>query len=157
MSVRHITVGATYDIRKVFDATRIKEARYKLVLYNQDAGIASNVMVLDRQISPENYETKPSIKITEILTQCGSTTTTIVFLDSRTLMPIYFENSSNRTVTQKAYFEHGKEIIVNIENGVEKRIETDLSASVFLSNSFSELLQANDFSQRLQQESNCSV
>jgi hypothetical protein len=133
------------ELTKVLDSRRIKEARYKIVLYNQDEDQISKVNVLNRQISRATYESKSAIRITEAGIENGLSKMTTVFVDQLTLMPLYFEEKSSGTIVRKAYFDHGKEILILIENGVEKRSEAQLSVSIFLSNSFSELLQANDF------------
>ncbi len=140
-----VGTGEAADLRKVFDPKRIAQTRYKLVLYNQDESGISNLSVLEREIARESYQTKPALRITETLTQGVSRTKTTVFVDLTTISPLYFEHSADGTVTKKAYFADGKEIILDISNGVEKKSELQIGASIFLSNSFSELLQANDF------------
>ena len=133
------------DLRNALDSSRIKETRYKIVLYNQNDDHVSDVNVLDREVVRVAYESKAAIRITERDTENGSRKKTIVFVDAKTLMPLYFEESSNGAIVKKAYFDHGKETIVRSENGVDNKTESQLAASVFFANSFSELLQANDF------------
>src|SRR5947209_7781874 len=91
------------DIKQVFDPSRIKEARYKLVMYNQDGNAVSDVTILDREIAVLKYENRPALRTTEILTKGNSRIKTIAYVDRGTLLPLYSEESTDEVVTQKTF------------------------------------------------------
>lgn len=135
----------TGDAKDWLNASRIEEGNYKIVFdLNKDG--QSKVSILNRIVTREMYNSRPCIKITEINTSESPKTKTIVYIDAKTLKPLFSENSSNDVLVQKAIFAKDKITVVNIENGAEKVTETPISSEPFASSSFSELLQANDFS-----------
>jgi hypothetical protein len=137
-------VGAM-ELGDVFKPARIKEGDYTLVMYNQNGASLSNIALLKREIINQTFESKLCIKITETLTQGATRNRTTVYVDAKTLSPLFYEMSANDTLVQKATFENGKSILQVFADGVEKRSEQIVSAKSFLSNSFSELIQAVDF------------
>ncbi len=129
----------------IFNSVRIENAAYKLVMYNQNKDTISNLTVIDRQVTRETYNSVRCIKITEMNNQSKPATKTIAYIDINSLLPVHFETFLNDTLIQKADFDGIKALIIDYKNGKEAVSEIGLSKPVFLSNSFSELLQAIDF------------
>jgi len=136
---------STSFLDRTHDASRIEEAHYKLFIYNQNKGVPSNLSVLERTISRENYRTIPSIKISEINDVSKPRTKTVLYIDAKSLKPLYFEMSDDDTPLVRATFDNGKVRIIDVSSGTEKVSETELPPDAYLSNSFSELVEANDF------------
>jgi hypothetical protein len=133
------------ELSKICNASRIEQTTYKLLMFNQNKDAISNPTVVERTISRENYKSQPSIKITETNQTSSPNTRTVIYIDATTLKPLYFEASNDGTPVQKASFDNNKVNIVDISNGTEKLTEMPNPADSYLSNSFSELVQANDF------------
>jgi hypothetical protein len=131
-------------LESLLTSSRIEEANYELVMYQQKGDVVSNLTVVDRRITKEDYHSHPSVKIVETNRVDTPKTKTLIYIDRKTLKPIYFETSADNVLVQKANFEKDKITIVDIINGQEKTSEAPNSGA-YLSNSFSELIQANDF------------
>jgi len=135
----------TVNLSGSLNANRIELGNYILAMYNQNKDTISNCIILNRQISKENYGSIPCIKIIETNKNVNSNNVTTIYIDSKTLKPVAYESNSADTNIVKAVFENGKMILSTAKNGNETKTESDVFPSAFLSNSFSELVQSNDF------------
>jgi len=132
-------------LKNIFNPSRIEDAHYKLIMYNQNGDTLSGITIMDRQISREEFKSNPCIKITETNLSAAVRNKVILYMDAKTLKPQYFESYTGDTLIQKADFENGKTALYDIKNGIETKSESVVSENMFLSNSFSELVQSNDF------------
>jgi len=141
-----IPINDIPELTRVFNADRIEAANYKLMMYNQNKDTISRITVLKRDISRETYQSVPCIRITENNQSNGSNTRSMIYIDAKILRPLYYEYSEGDTVTQKASFENGNMTLIETRKGIEKKTQAVIATKIFLSNCFSEILQANDFS-----------
>ncbi|TJY37808.1 hypothetical protein [Pontimicrobium aquaticum] len=130
----------------IFNPSRVKNVKYKLVLYNQKENALSDIAILDRKISRDTYNQTPIIKITEEYNNNKTNTKTLCYIDLKTLLPLYLEVQSSDTLIKKYNFKKDKILLVEIKNSKEIKKEFNNQTGVFLSNSFSEILQSIDFS-----------
>jgi hypothetical protein len=126
-----------------FDPTRIEEANYNLVMYQNGGNTLSNLTIINRAITRENYGSNAAIKIVETNNTTSPKTKTLIYVDAKTLRPLYFESGSDEVITQKAFFEGNTIRSVDAVSGREMAETVD--SEIYLSNSFSELIQAHDF------------
>lgn len=127
------------------DSKRIEEASYKLIMYNQLDGEINNIGLLQRDIKYTNYEGKSSITITEVYRNNEVENTTIVIISREDLAPLYQEKSRNDTLFSKTYFEGETIRHLEYSSGTEEEKKFETPENAYISNSFSELVQANNF------------
>lgn len=137
--------GIGISLKNIFKPSRIEDAHYRLIMYNQNSDTLSGLTVMDRQIKREDFNSTPCIKITETNLSSAVRNKVIIYMDAKTLKPQYFESYIGDTLIQKATFEDRKMTLYDIKNGAETKSESIVSENMFLSNSFSELVQSNDF------------
>lgn len=133
------------DLQNVFNPDRIKETNYKLVMFRQLENSVTGIAINDRQIKTEQFHEKKCLRITESLVADRSKSRTVIYIDFISLLPEYFESYSNDTLVQKATIEEGKWVNYEFKNGMDRKTILETPIHTFISNSFSELIQANDF------------
>ncbi|HVS92574.1 MAG TPA: hypothetical protein VHE59_11105 [Mucilaginibacter sp.] len=124
---------------------KIKEDNYLNINYQKNGENFSNLSTLSRRVVDTEYQGEKCIKIVEIQSGTKAKNKAVSIVDRGTLRPVYYEASINDTLTQKARFD-GETMIFSDSlayKPVEKKIA--ISPSLFLSTTFSELMESVDF------------
>ena len=135
----------TFNVLQVIQTARIKEAQYKIVQFRQSKDEISNIALLDRRVTVEEFNNEKCLKIIETANTGNSRNKVVCYVDLGNLRPKYMETASNDTLAQKYIFENNKIICTTLKDKKETVTEMSLPENTFLSNSFSEIVQSVDF------------
>lgn len=131
------------DLNKVYDPNRIEPLAYKLAMFNTTSDSISSLSILDRRVSFEKYKGRDCIKIIETNYSGKDKITTISYMEQQSLAPVFRKEMVNDSLIETQEIKNNKVLIYNAQ---DKQInEMDKPKDAYLSNAFSELVQANDF------------
>lgn len=131
------------NLGEVLDPNRIEPLAYKLAMFNTTPDSISSLSILDRKVSFEKYKGRDCIKISETNYSGKGKTTTISYMDQQSLAPVSRKEMVNDSLIETQEIKNNRVLIYNAQG---KQInEVDKPKDAYLSNTFSELVQANDF------------
>lgn len=141
------TERVTQHFSDLLNTDRIEEAHYRLLMLtrNRKTEVISEIYILDRQVEREPCENGDCITVTEIQDRPGSRTKIVARANAKDLEPRLLEVSRNDTMLQRFTFTDGKIFAAEMKEGEMVETEMDLPEGVYLSNTFSEIVQAIDF------------
>lgn len=146
---KRVRIGQPCRLVHLFEfgdkTNRISEDNYKVFSYQKDGSLFSNISILNRQIERTDYEGQKCIRITESETEPRKVNKTTIFINDKTLGPLYYEIRVNDTVTEKADFDHQFMWFTDSVNSKGGKKKIEIQSSFYLSNSFSELVECVDF------------
>ncbi|MCB0280760.1 MAG: hypothetical protein KDD94_14720, partial [Calditrichaeota bacterium] len=129
-----------------FDAKRIQNLTYQLAMFQSQPDSITNMIILKREISRENYGSKPAIKIIETQMNKADHDQVIIYIDARDMKPLSYEKFSKHKKVISAQINDDQTIsMTEFSDSGEKKSTIELPKGKFFSNSFSEIVQSIDF------------
>lgn len=135
--------GPATPLAKVLKADRLTDDRYRLIMFQTDSGISSGFVLINRAIEHVTRDGSNVIRVQE--ESRAKDNTVSVYLDAHSLAPLAYESRLGDTLSIAATMVGDSLHLTETRRGVVTNSVSPVPAGVYWSNSFSELLQANDF------------
>lgn len=135
--------GPATRLAEVMHADRVTPGAYRLIMFRTQDDSASGFVVVKRSVERTEYLGKPAIRVREENRAQASAVT--IRIDAATLRPLSYESTAGDTMSVTAEMDGDSMRIVRTQGGIVTRSVSAIDPDVYFSNSFAELVQANDF------------
>lgn len=127
----------------VLHAGRVKDDQYRLIMFNSKDDSASGFTLVKRSVERTEYQGRRAIRVREENRAAGSTVS--ISLDATSLRPLSYEARWSDTLSVTARTDGDSMRITENKRGVTSNAVSAIERGAYFSNSFSELVQSNDF------------